>query len=180
MVIYISLGKDCSIAYQLQKRGLRKQTLPFDWLVTKSFSQVIRCIESGFQDFFEDFKVVKQSDKFPLLDDDWSPKGENETLSVVNSYGFIFHHDFHSDLSSEIPSVKEKYQRRIDRLLQLVKEEKNEIVFLRVGGITPEERKKFRRVLKVNQEQLQILPKKKSGADWRRDDLDWNSIFSQN
>ena len=29
---YISLGSSCSVAYQLQKLNLKKETLPFDWM----------------------------------------------------------------------------------------------------------------------------------------------------
>ena len=49
--IYIPLGIDCSIAYQLNKHGLRYFALPFDWSYTKNLLNIIELIDNEFSNF---------------------------------------------------------------------------------------------------------------------------------
>ena len=55
MLYYISLGPDCLTATNLNMLGLRKISLPFDWLLTKNdidgIDYVIKNIDTNFQYF---------------------------------------------------------------------------------------------------------------------------------
>ena len=50
--IYIPLGLDCSVAYQLDKHNLRHFALPFDWSYTKNLLTIIELIDNNFSNFY--------------------------------------------------------------------------------------------------------------------------------
>lgn len=101
----VSLGFFCSTASELEKIGLRDASYPFDWLIS-DFKGVIECIQNDFQDF--------------LKYDNLYQSKNNKNYYLDMKYNFQFFHDFskHTDLSSQLPSVFGKYNRRIDRFKQ--------------------------------------------------------------
>ncbi len=128
----VSLGSSCSVAFQQQSNGLRSQSLPFDWLQTDSFAEVIKCLETLFSDFttFDVNQKVRTSNNFPLFDADLSPfPGAQSyhscpTRVIENAHQFRFCHDFNADgntLPDQIKEVSVKYRRRIQRLQTLMK-----------------------------------------------------------
>jgi hypothetical protein len=126
----VSLGSSCSVAFQQQTLGLRSQSLPFDWLQTDSFDDVIKCLESSLIMFssFDVKQKVRTSVNFPVFNTDTEPfpQMQDSNLScsriIENNHRFRFCHDFNSseDLAMQIPQVTEKYQRRIQRLKLLL------------------------------------------------------------
>ena len=73
MHYYISLGPDCLAAANLNMLGLRKISLPFDWLLTKNdiagIDYVIKNIDTNFQYFLRKLKKNSEghyfSENFP-------------------------------------------------------------------------------------------------------------------
>ena len=58
----VSLGSFCSVAMELEKKGLRGASYPFDWLISDSFECVISEIENGFGDFLNlEFLNLRES-----------------------------------------------------------------------------------------------------------------------
>lgn len=116
--IYISLGSDCSVAYQLQKQGLRDAAYPFDWLRIPHLKFLNTLIDNDFNDLFVNLETTDISNNFPLLNDDWHEE-KGISIKVINrKYGIHFVHDFTSINSLNLykpESVFEKYQRRIER-----------------------------------------------------------------
>jgi hypothetical protein len=96
-MIFVSIGIDCDVANFLNKYNLRKASLPFDWNV--SYNGVSKCIDNDFKNF-TDFA---------------------EPLSVnrINRDDVYFHHDFLSE--AMIPVDSDKYSRRCERLLDMLK-----------------------------------------------------------
>lgn len=92
-MIYIPIGIDCDVANFLNKYNLRKMSLPFDWNV--SYNGVSRCIENNFANF-TDFAGTDR----------------------INQNDVYFHHDFLEESMTQ--TDKEKYNRRCDRLLELL------------------------------------------------------------
>lgn len=92
-MIYIPIGIDCDVANFLNKYNLRKMSLPFDWNV--SYNGVSKCIENNFANF-TDFAGTDR----------------------INKTDVYFHHDFLEDSMTQ--TDKEKYNRRCDRLLELL------------------------------------------------------------
>lgn len=130
----ISLGGTCSIAYQLQKFKKRLVAYPFDWIRTERLSDITTCIQNNFADFLT-LKEKYKLDKFPVFDTEAEMFPE-ETESndkiysriMSNTYKMEFYHDFGPD--TDCKSVEEKYKRRIERFMNIIKISK-QITFIR-------------------------------------------------
>lgn len=118
---YISLGSTCAVAFQKQRLGLKHETYPFDWVRVDSFDMINDILYNRFANFTTNLVKVTESNKFPVFVDDFST---NNSTSIImkNCYGIKFYHDFTNDI--DINQVTIKYQRRIDRLLQLIQSSK--------------------------------------------------------
>ena len=101
----VPIGVDCGMAEFLQKYKLRSFSFPFDWTVT--YNGVSSCIDDDFKFFTE-----------PLE-------------QRINKYDMYFHHDFvHNHLLSQ---DTEKYVRRYNRLIDILKSGNEEVIFCRKG-----------------------------------------------
>jgi len=119
---YISLGSNCSVAYQLQKLNLKKESLPFDWIRVNSIKAVLDLIENNFSGFLDDLVHVKDDEKFPFIDDteEYFDKIQDKKTKIYKNQNIGFFHDFKDGVSFE--EVKEKYDRRIKRFYEKIKE----------------------------------------------------------
>lgn len=106
----ISLGFFCSPAMELERKGLRDSSYPFDWLIS-DFEGVLACLNNNFSDFLH-FNNLYQSKK-------------NKAHYLDINYKFEFFHEFNEfeSLESQLPDVKKKYQRRILRFFECIKED---------------------------------------------------------
>jgi len=125
---YISLGPTCSVAYQLQKLNLKKESLPFDWIRCNSVLTVLDLIKNNFNGFLNDLIHVKDDEKFPFIDESEESfddiKDMKTKIYKTNKIGFF--HDFKDGVTFD--DVKEKYDRRIKRFYDV---SKNKSVFIR-------------------------------------------------
>lgn len=98
----ISLGSFCSVAMELEKKGLRGASYPFDWLISDSFECVMREIENGFSDFLD----------LQSLQREHRPDVCGNTKTRMH-----FYHDFSAagSIEEQLPALQEKYDRRIRR-----------------------------------------------------------------
>ena len=101
----IPIGVDCGLALFCNKYRLRTISFPFDWTVT--YNGVSKCIEDDFKHFTE-----------PLN-------------NRINEYDIYFHHDFINNHLFYID--KEKYRRRCERLINILKTTNENIIFCRKG-----------------------------------------------
>jgi len=106
-MIIIPIGIECGMADFLRKNSLRNLSFPFDWNVT--YNGVSKCIEDNFKLFTE-----------PLND-------------RINDYDIYFHHDFYNEESYN--TDKEKYNRRIQRLMNILETTTEDIIFCRRGHL---------------------------------------------
>jgi hypothetical protein len=127
---YISLGPTCSVAYQLQKLNLKKESLPFDWIRCNSISFLLNLIKNNFNNFFDDLTYVKDDTKFPYIEKDDSVELFDEIkdfkTKIYKTKNIGFFHDFKEDVT--IDQIKEKYNRRIKRFYETIK---NKSIFIR-------------------------------------------------
>ena len=120
---YISLGPTCSVAYQLQKLDKKKESLPFDWIRCPNIKDVIYLIENNFEGFLNGISFVRNDTKFPIIKDSeiFDDVSDKETKVYRNEKLNIgFFHDFKEGIKLE--DVREKYNRRIKRFYETVKE----------------------------------------------------------
>jgi hypothetical protein len=120
----ITLGQDCSAATALRTLSMRNYALPFDWI--RSNPEILsEVILNNFKGFHESLKL-----------------SENKNY-VIDSYGLEFPHDYPTvkqpvlNMNDEdifehriidtweeyIPSIQEKYKRRIERFHSIMNSE---------------------------------------------------------
>ena len=105
----IPLGFFCGTARELERFGFRSRSYPFDWQISHSFASILYLLENGFPDFLNADAMSKEGD----------------TNRYYNSITDIhFYHDFTptGELAPQLPAVKAKYERRIERLYNDMKE----------------------------------------------------------
>ncbi len=104
----IPIGVDCGMANFLKKYNLRTASFPFDWTVT--YNGISKCVD-------DDFKLFTE----PLH-------------NRINEYDIYFHHDFQNE--ELFYEYKEKYNRRCRRLINILENSNEEIIFCRRGHAT--------------------------------------------
>ncbi len=123
----ISIGYFCSVAIELERKGFREASFPFDWTIT-DLDTVTDLIAVKFENLF----AYRQ-----LFSNEVPP------FNIVGNYKFniLFYHDFKQrlDIKSQLKLVKIKYTRRIKRLLGLLNSQ-DSILFIRY--ISEESKKK--------------------------------------
>jgi hypothetical protein len=200
MTFYISLGYNCSIAYQIKKYFPNQKRLPFDWIKCKKFdiivSSIINCFQNNSLNYlFENLEFVKDSNKHSDFENKYTGKS-----SIFKNNFFEFFHDFfldNSNFEEQYQIVKQKYLRRFSRLFDLLNSN-NHIHFiylleLNIFDIISLE-KLFDFLLKNNilftftlltpkkinfEHSLfnQIIINKSYPYDWTYSHLNWNEIF---
>lgn len=181
---HISLGSDCSIAYQLQQHSIKKETLIFDWTKCKNLNKILSLILS--EDIVDELlnqkhlKIINNSGKFIVIDEDYEKKEYNDTCFVNIKYNIYFPHD---DCNYDTFFVK--YKRRIDRFKLIINDKNIHKVFYRISK--PSDSKVISTVLnKLNIQNYKIeIIDKEYNADnekmedlWKRNNYDWKTLFN--
>lgn len=134
---FITLGYDCSPATALRNMNFRDYALPFDWIVSNIHS-IDRCFQEDFKYFHKNLRLNSKKNR------------------LIDEYGFEFPHDYplkniqvkENDIGEGIipeennntiidnwntyhELVLEKYNRRIQRLKNILNEELPIIVLCR-------------------------------------------------
>ena len=111
--LIFSLGAACSCTQALRSSNLQYASYPLDWLFGSDFNGRIDIIASNFYEFIE------QQD----LTYSYSERSMSCDAYYNNKNQITFNHDFPKGIPLEesYPMVAEKYQRRINRLLDNIK-----------------------------------------------------------
>lgn len=124
--IFISLGSRCIPALILRQYHLRSAAYPFDWMLSETFDNFYKIIETNFENFLcKESLIIDKTQPFIVRD---------------QNTGFGYSHDFpvaDQKIRNIAPNfldayekVKEKYDRRIKRFLETVTSGKK-IIFVR-------------------------------------------------
>ena len=107
--LIFSMGAACSCTSALRDAELQLASYPFDWLFGSDFPGRVDVITSGFKNFIDEQDLEFVFSVRSTRCDAYHNKHNDLT----------FNHDFErgKDLSETYPSVREKYDRRIGRLL---------------------------------------------------------------
>ena len=136
--MYISLGGNCSITYQLNKYKIRDFLSPFDWSKI-TINQLIKVFQDTLTNThlnkYTNLTIKYKSDKFILLDDinNQSINNQsinNQSLVLTNEYGVIFAHEILNKY--DLPSYIEEIKNRFNNLLNLKINIKIHINFIRI------------------------------------------------
>jgi hypothetical protein len=133
MRYFIPIGADCTVARILKQKNFRVLAFPFDWIVCP-LKSIYLLLSNNFKSFMENI-VILESENRMLFDEN----DKSMTLIVSNqkihpvidvTYDILFPHDFFSNDENTIIDVKNKYKNRIDRLLNILNNKNNEIIFV--------------------------------------------------
>ena len=140
--ILIPIGRKCDVANTLRGYHLRKQAYPFDWNVV-TISTALELIENRFKDFLSEENLIflppikgrPLNEKNELVtNNDGSILWTLRIPVICKKYNMLFSHDFSEKGIDDLPIVKEKYSRRISRLLKKI-DNGEDILFLYDDGI---------------------------------------------
>lgn len=106
----VSLGSFCSPALELERFGYRDISYPFDWLITRSFPEVIKLIETHFEGWLSYGDLYQKTKERNIYED------PRRSIAYV--------HDFNKyiPLKDQLGGVQDKYNRRIDRFYEYIQE----------------------------------------------------------
>jgi hypothetical protein len=132
--VYISIGSQCATATVFENLGIKKETLPFDWMFsTPKFIYTI--LKLLMVDKMETSRIVDDhffccNKRASVVDGRsrhiMNPAGK----TLVNSkYDVCFPHD--------VPSDREKYIRRVERLRSIILDPKNFLYFVYISPSSP-------------------------------------------
>ncbi|HXK50786.1 MAG TPA: DUF1796 family putative cysteine peptidase, partial [Clostridiales bacterium] len=95
----ISLGHFCSVASELERKGYRNYSLPFDWVIT-TLGSVNALIENNFSDLLKCTYLYRD------------PK--YNYIVKHKGYGFDFYHDFkvNNEIQCQIENFKHTLLKR--------------------------------------------------------------------
>ena len=111
--MYISLGGNCAIAYQLKKKG-HYTRFPFDWC-NISIYQLNLVLENDFLNF-TNLTIKKKSKHHHLIHDDVLIE-KSSSLILKNNYNITFAHEILEKY--ELETFQDKLQNRIIRFTTL-------------------------------------------------------------
>ena len=116
MIMYLSLGSDCSVAYNLQLLNLKNETYPFDWITSKSFKDIVNCLKNNFTNLLEidNYIPIGESNNHQLILDDHFLIENSQSLIVANTINdFKFFHDSYATDISNFTYADEKFHYKI-------------------------------------------------------------------
>ncbi len=110
----IAFGCACNVAAGLSRLGLREHSGPFDWIMS-NMQLNLTLIKNGFRDFMLKENLIHRH----------HPMNNGQFFDQYYHIGFI--HDFDPSqnapsLDEQYPIVRARYQRRIDYLMESLKE----------------------------------------------------------
>jgi len=151
----ISLGSDCSVAYNMQKHGVRNCALPFDWIKSSTMTKVVDILRDNFQSWCDPalYEFQKMSTVHPYIQHDtfvdYCSDEQQTCVYKHKQYDVQFFHDFKSRFVNTVrqvhdddedkyhhqqhdfQQVMDKYQRRITRFKQALNGDEN-VHFIRI------------------------------------------------
>lgn len=111
--LVFSLGAACSCTESLRAAGLQYLSFPFDWLYGSDIRGRTELLIGGFADWLRP----------ELMEEEERPAWNPDAIYVNRKTGISFNHDFPCDVpfADAFPRVVERYRRRIDRLMALIR-----------------------------------------------------------
>lgn len=103
--VFVSLGSSCEVAHQFRSCGVRSRAYPFDWLLTLDPDGLVSLLRSDFESFLDKNHILLDGGSF-----------------FDTYYNMEFRHDLYgadSSFEEYLPTIQEKYERRIARFRKL-------------------------------------------------------------
>ncbi len=121
----VPLGEACFVATFLKNLNTREFSAPFDWVMGASLETRLELILNEFKDFLniEDFVCVTKEVEARLIAEGLTDFPTEHEIYQNTRTGISHNHDFlrNMPLEESYPLAKEKYDRRIERFLELLR-----------------------------------------------------------
>ena len=129
--LIFSLGGNCSVASNLQQRGLRPFSLPFDWVYFKERS-TLDYLVSGFKTRFSDLMQRENLIEITPSHPEWvdTHKGFLKFLDRQSGYRFVNHFTRPLSEDGEYEKVYKKLRRRVERLFDALEKGRRFLLLL--------------------------------------------------
>ena len=180
LTLYIPFGSSCTIAYQLEKHKLRKSSYPFDWILSDE-KAIYNILNNEFKNFIDQeyLQVKNTSHNFPIIDESWNNDKKNTIRVFHKLYKIHFLHDFRN--IDDIDIVREKYNRRIKRFLDCMRNQNLKKIVVHIGNNF--DRQKFHELfIKLNFKNYEIknISYTEIGytSDWMMNEFNWKQYFN--
>ncbi|WP_036289113.1 DUF1796 family putative cysteine peptidase [Methylocystis sp. ATCC 49242] len=140
--LFVSLGSACDPAAHLRRRGLRKFSMPLDWVASLSLPDVCRLFEDRFIDYMNINNMQRIDGTANYYDEEAvessiEPASQTTQFIPDSKYNVISVHDFAvvKDVSwqEQYPAYREKLVLRIKRLLSSLQQAESAL-FVRWSG----------------------------------------------
>lgn len=139
--IHISLGCDCACAYQMRKYSVNQSAYPFDWVKCDNIKMICETLDNGFSNFFENYQLIEQNDKFDKFDkfDNFDKfnnfdKFDNDKIKsrvkIKLKNNMVLPHEA-KNFDFDVSKYNDKYRRRIDRFNKVVNDKDIKKIFIR-------------------------------------------------
>ncbi len=129
----VPIGEACFVATFLKNLNVREFSAPFDWVMGANLETRLELILNEFKDFLniEDLVCVTKQVEDGLLAEGLTDFPTKHEIYENRRTGISHNHDFLRDtpLEESFPEAKEKYNRRIERFLDLMRGESNILFF---------------------------------------------------
>lgn len=141
--LFVSVGSACDPAAYLRVHGLRRFSMPLDWVVSNHLSSVTRLFEHGFAGYME-LACMRLTDGSANHYDEEAPPQENDAARPScfvedTRYGILSVHDFRIQAGlpwhADYAAFRDKTDRRIERLLRRLSNA-GSVLFVRWAGRT--------------------------------------------
>ncbi|HEQ3529246.1 peptidase [Bacillus thuringiensis] len=137
----IGLGSACDPTIHIKRHNLRKYSLPLDWVVSLSLSDVNRLLKNKFIDYMklENLRLKNEThfyvdDGIPIFTKDEPAKPIKSYFIEDTLYNILSVHDFpilqNQNWAATYPTFKEKLNKRVLRFLDLMNTNQS-ILFVR-------------------------------------------------
>jgi len=177
--VYISIGGDCAVAYQLRKLNLSNEAYPFDWIKINKINMITDSLQNNFSNFFE-YELKEGSDLFMNF--------EYETKSRIHlklKNGIILPHESNQFIFDR-KEYENKYTRRIERFNKIVTDKMIRKIFVRADDKILNEKEKsqlefeFKKYGCENFDIVYINYKmyNTNNFTWQRDYIPWTDFFT--
>ena len=128
----ISLGSNCYVKMFLDSVNFKTETQFFDFIGSSMWA-INELFKENFNDLFED--GIDSLEKKRIM-----CSGDDQYILTHKKYYLRFKHDFKQNFDSEIKeniktsdfkNVRDKYERRKERLIDILKDDKKTLLFIR-------------------------------------------------
>ena len=127
----ISLGSNCKISERLKRYNLKKYTYLFDWMWS-SISFIIKFFEKKEFEYCDVSKlnfIWERKSRHTYISNNECKEQKEKICTALSVHDAT---DFTKDtINEEIPNINERYQRRYNRLLELLNSNKS-VLFVRL------------------------------------------------